>query len=220
MLQKAIFSVLALGALLHGYTAHAQDVRVKLYSAYVFDDKFDSYYSSSSYYEGKLKGGYQWGGGIEYMVRPEYGIEILYLRQSTNAPTTYATGVVTTEFTDFDIGMNYIMLGGLRYLKSTNDKLEGYGGLMAGMVIADLENPDSGREETATKFAWGLRLGGIVWASETIGINVQTQLLSAVQSMGGGFYFGTGGAGAGVSSYSTIYQFTVGGGLVFKVGAR
>ncbi len=34
----------------------------------------------------------------------------------------------------------------------------------------------------------------------------------------GGFYFGTGGVGAGVSSYSTMYQFGVGGGLVFKLG--
>jgi hypothetical protein len=152
------------------------------------------------------------------MVRPEYSVEVLYLRQSTNAPTTYATGLVTADFTDFDIDVNYLMLGGTRHLLSANDKVEGFGGLMAGMVIANLENPDSGREDTATKFAWGLRLGGIVWASEKIGVIVQGQLLSAVQSMGGGFYFGTGGSGAGISTYSTIYQFSLGGGLVFKVG--
>jgi hypothetical protein len=205
---------------MQGHAAYAQKIRLNLYGAYVFDDKFDSYYSSSSYYQGKIKGGFQWGGGIEYSLRPEYGVELLYLRQSTHAPTTYASSVVTTKETDFDLGMNYIMLAGSRRAFSSNEKLEGFGGLMLGMVIADLKDPDSGRSASATKFAWGLRLGGIAWASEAVGIKLQAQLLSAVQSAGGGFYFGTGGAGTGVSTYSTIYQFSLGGGLVFKVGAK
>lgn len=217
---KTIFFILAVCVLLQGHNAYAQKMRVNLYGAYVFDDKFDSYYSSSSYYEGKIKGGLQWGGGIEYNVRPEYGVELLYLRQSTNAPTTYATSVITSGQTDFDLGLNYIMLAGSRRAFSSNEKLEGYGGLMLGMLIADLKDPDSGRTASATKFSWGLRLGAIAWASEAVGIKLQAQLLSAVQSAGGGFYFGTGGAGAGVSTYSTIYQFSLGGGLVFKVGPK
>lgn len=220
MSKKTIFFALALCALVQGHAAFAQKTRVNLYGAYVFDDKFDSYYSSSSYYQGKIKGGFQWGGGIEYSLRPEYGVELLYLRQSTHAPTTYAISSVNTNETNFDLGLNYIMLAGSRRALSSNDKLEGFGGLMLGMVIADLKDPDSGRSASATKFAWGLRLGGIVWASEAVGIKLQAQLLSAVQSAGGGFYFGTGGAGAGVSTYSTIYQFSLGGGLVFKVGAK
>ncbi|HEY5748780.1 MAG TPA: hypothetical protein VIU12_22075 [Chryseolinea sp.] len=219
MLKKTIFFIIALCALVQGHTAYAQKIRINLYGAYVFDDKFDSYYSNNSYYEGKIKGGLQWGGGIEYMVRPEYGVELLYLRQSTHAPTTYSAGIATLQ-TDFDLGLNYILLGGGRHALSSSGKLEGFGGLMAGMVIADLKDPDSGRSASATKFAWGLRLGGIAWASDAVGIKLQAQLLSAVQSAGGGFYFGTGGAGAGVSTYSTIYQFSLGGGLVFKVGAK
>jgi len=42
-------------------------------------------------------------------------------------------------------------------------------------------------------------------------------LLSAVQSLGGSFYFGTGGSGAGVSAYSTMYQWGLGGGLTLKL---
>ena len=41
--------------------------------------------------------------------------------------------------------------------------------------------------------------------------------MSPVQGAGGGFYFGTGGAGAGVSTYSTIYQFNVGGSINFRL---
>ena len=38
------------------------------------------------------------------------------------------------------------------------------------------------------------------------------------QGFGGGAYFGTGGAGFALSSYSSIYQFGLGGGLTFKLG--
>ena len=46
---------------------------------------------------------------------------------------------------------------------------------------------------SATKFAWGLRLGANIWASEKMAIKLQGQLMSAVQGAGGGLYFGTGG---------------------------
>jgi hypothetical protein len=203
--------------MLHSRSAQAQELRFNVYGAYAFDDKFDSYYSNTSYYESKIVGGLQWGGGIQYMRGPDYGIELLYLRQDTHAPTTYADGAVSADFVDLDLSLNYILLGAGRHVIAGGGKVEGYGGLMLGMVIANAENPDSGRESSATKFAWGIRLGAIIWASDKIGVKLQAQLLSATQAMGGGFYFGTGGAGAGVSSYSSIYQIALGGGLVFKI---
>ena len=220
--KAAIVSFVVLSSIFVSNTVWAQGgVNVNLYGAYVFDDKFDTYYSSSSYYEGKIKGGFQWGIGVEYMVQPLYGIELLYLRQDTNAPTRYY-GVINAGSgeVNLDLAINYIMLAPTKHFLTSNEKLEGFAGFMAGMVIAEASNPDgtlNTGDDSTTKFAWGLRLGGIIWASEKVGIRLQTQLLSATQAMGGGFYFGTGGAGAGVSSYSTIYQFGLGGGLVFKV---
>ena len=220
--KAAMVSFAILLSTLVSNIANAQGgININLYGSYVFDDKFDTYYSSSSYYEGKIKGGFQWGIGVEYMVQPLYGIELLYLRQDTNAPTRYY-GVINAGSgeVNLDLAINYIMLAPTKHFLSSNEKLEGFAGFMAGMVIAEASNPDGALntgEDSATKFAWGLRLGGIIWASEKVGIRLQTQLLSATQAMGGGFYFGTGGAGAGVSSYSTIYQFGLGGGLVFKV---
>ena len=97
-------------------------------------------------------------------------------------------------------------------------KVEGFGGFMAGAVIINVENPDNGNDNSATKFGWGFRLGANIWASEKVAIKLQGQLMSAVQSAGGGLYFGTGGAGAGVSTYSSMYQFGLGGGLVISLG--
>jgi len=199
-----------------GTIAQAQGIRLNGYANYVFDDKFDNYYSSTSYMRGKINGGLQWGVGLEYMVRPEYGVELLYLRQDTEAPISYYR--VTDRDRVLDLGINYIMLGGVRY-QPLNERIEGYGGLMAGMVIYSNKEPLSGEPDSATKFAWGFRLGANIWATEHIGLKVQTHLLSAVQAFGGSFYFGTGGSGAGVNTYSTMYQFSLGGGVVIKLGS-
>jgi hypothetical protein len=85
------------------------------------------------------------------------------------------------------------------------------------MDILNVENPDNKNTGSGTKFAWGAKLGVNIWASEKVGIKLQADLLSAVQAVGGGIYFGTGGAGAGISGFSTYYQVSFGGGLVFKL---
>jgi hypothetical protein len=218
--RKAAFvgSAVLMSTFVSNVACAQKGINVNLYAAYVFDDQFDTYYTSNQYYEGKIKGGFQWGVGLEYMVQPEYGIELLYYRQDTNAPTRYQGVLGGGGEVNLDLAINYILLAPTKHILSSNEKLEGFAGVMLGMVIANASsNSVSISDDTATKFAWGLRLGGIIWASEKVGVRLQTQLLSATQAMGGGFYFGTGGAGAGVSSYSTIYQFGLGGGLVFKV---
>lgn len=191
------------------------EIRLNLYSFYAFDDKVDSYYSKTEYFNGTIKGGFEWGGGLEFMMDPHQGIEISYLRLESNAPMTYYNNGVKN--TTFDLASNYVMLGGNRYFGG-NDKVEPYGGLQAGMAIFNVENPENGRSDNATKFAWGAKLGLNIWASDRVGLKMQAGLLSAVQAAGGGFYFGTGGGGAGISTYSTFYQFNIGGGLTFRMG--
>ena len=196
--------------------ATAQNIRLNLYSAYVFDDNVDSYYDPSSYYNGTIEGGFQWGVGIEYMVHQTKGIELKYLRQDTKAPMNYYDNGAKSK--EFELAINYILLGGSNYFELDNEKVAPYAGLGLGMAIIDIKNPTGTNSSNATKFAWNLKLGTNIWASEKIGIKLQVDLLSAVQSAGGGLYFGTGGGGAGVSTYSTMYQFGIGGGLTFKMG--
>jgi hypothetical protein len=190
-------------------------LRLNGYTGYTFDDNVDSYYDNSNYYEGKIKGGFQWGVGLEFQVRRDLGIELSYLRMDTKAPITYFQNGV--KFAEFDLGVNYIMLGGNRYFRKSGSKVEGFGGLQLGVNIFGLDNPTNGKSSDKTFFAWGLKGGMNYWASEKVAIKIQAGLLSAVQSVGGGFYFGTGGSGAGLASYSTIYQFTIGGGIVVKI---
>jgi len=194
-------------------------IKLNAYGAYTFDDKFDTYYSSNQYIEGKIKGGFQWGAGLEFALHEDYGLELLYYRQDTDLPILYDYGIGSGNRT-VDLGINYIMAGGVRYANIPNEKIQPYGGLLLGMVIFENKDPQGDEEDSYTKFAWGLRLGVNIWATEKVALKLQAQLLSAVQAAGGGLYLGTGGAGAGVSTYSTIYQFGLGGGLSFKIGAQ
>ena len=217
--MKKIFLLLFLLAFI-SVKVNAQKLRANVYAMYAFDDSFESYYSDYIYYYGKIKGGLRAGAGLEFMLRPNKGIELMYLWQKTTAPTTYRPeGKFADQFAELDLNLNYIMLGGNSYIRNASGKLEGFGGLSLGCGIVNADNPETNESASATKFAWGFRLGGNIWLNDRIGIKLQGDLLSLVQGAGGGLYFGTGGAGAGISTYSTMYQFGVGGGLTFKIGA-
>jgi hypothetical protein len=204
--------------------ATAQNMRLNGYALYAFDDKVSSFNSSTSFFEGKIKGGLIWGGGLEFMVKPEYGIELSYLRMDTKAPVSYFSnqppaGVKNSEF---DLALNYIFLGGMRY-HEVKPGIELFGGMQLGVAIINATRPAGAivgeASENATKFAWGLRGGANIFPNDgKVGLKLQTGLLSAVQGAGGGLYFGTGGAGAGISTFSSMLQFTLGGGLTYKLG--
>jgi hypothetical protein len=209
-----VFSIVLMSA----SAVKSQGFRLNGYALYSFDDKVDSYYSNTQYFEGKIKGGLTWGIGAEFLVKRDYGIELSYYRMDTEAPTTYYN--LGVKNATFDVALNWIMLGGVRYLRVQNPKIEPYAGGMLGVGIVDSKNPANGNSQSATKFAWGLKGGVNIWASDRIGIKLQTNLMSMTQAFGGGLYFGTGGAGAGVNSYSSLLQFSLGGGLTFKLGAN
>jgi hypothetical protein len=190
----------------------AQEFRLNGFASYVFDDHIESYYSNTAYYEGSINGGLRWGLGLEYMLNPTYGISLNYLRQDTKAPMTYYDNGVKDR--TFDLSANWLMLNFTRYMKKNN--LEPYGGAALGVNFFDISNPLSGESGSGTKFCWGIFLGSNIFFNERLGIKLQADLYSATQAVGGGFYFGTAGAGAGLSSYSTIYQFGLGGGIVIR----
>ncbi|NVK49388.1 MAG: outer membrane beta-barrel protein [Cyclobacteriaceae bacterium] len=200
----------------------AQSIRFNTYAGYIFKNSFNSYYSSSSFYEGTVQDGFRWGLGIEYQPAPELGVEIQYLRQNTNAPTRYADGGFLggdIQNTDFDLGLNWVMVNGNRYFPM-NDVVEPFVGAGIGLGIFSIKNPDNGNSSTATKLGWNVRGGSNFWLAENVALKLQASLFSAVQSVGGGFYFGTGGSGAGLSTYSTLYQFGFEGGLVFRMAGK
>jgi hypothetical protein len=202
--------------LITGASSTAQETRLNLYTNYVFDDQVDAYVDPYNYFKGTIEGGLQWGASVEYHVH-DYGIELLYLRQDTEVPVWYYDAGITNEKqSKLDLGINWIMLGGMRSLLP-DDKLEPVAGIMMGIALIDGKNPETQKSASATKFAWGVRMGVNYWFSGVAGVRAQMQLLSATQAAGGSLYFSTGGTSAGVTAYSSMVQFSLGGGLVFRL---
>lgn len=192
-----------------------QNTRLHLYTGYAFDDDIDSYYDANNYYKGTIRGNVMWGGGIEFMPHKYTGLEISYLRMDTDAPMTYYSGGVKNK--TFNVGINNIMIGGNRYFPTASPKFEPYVGGMLGMTVFSIKNSDAGNGKTVTKFGYGVKMGANVYVTDNVGIKLQAQLMSVAQAVGGGAYFGTGGAGVGLASYSSMLQVGLGGGLVFKL---
>lgn len=203
-----ILSFVLLGFVTAANAQHS-DIRLNGYAIGAFSDKVDSYYSNTDYFNGKINGGLQWGAGIEFKSNKAMGIEFLYNRLNTSSYMTYYNNGVKSG--NFDAAINNYMLAVNHYFVS-NEKIEGFGGALAGVTSFKIGSV------TATKFGYGFRVGANIWASSKVGIKLQAQLMSAAQSVGGGFYIGTGGTGAGISSYSSFYQFGLGAGLTFKLG--
>jgi len=208
--------VLVAVAMSVSYGGFAQKIRLNVYGHYVFNDNVESYYSSTNFFNGTLNGGFQWGGGLEFRINEGYGVELMYFRQDTKAPLQYyaLTGVKNTTY---DVAMNYLMIGGARALH-VNEQVEPYGGIMLGAAFVDTKNPETGTKQSATKFAWGARLGANIWVTEAVGLKLQAQFIATVNAAGGSVYFGTGGSGTAVTAYSSVQQFCLGGGLVFRFG--
>jgi len=193
-------------------------IRLTAYTTYAFDDNHieSSYYTTTAYFTGSLNGGFQWGGGLEYLPIPTTGIEFTYYRLDSKAPLEYY-GTVGIEYTTFDVASNHFFLGGNQYFK-VSKVVEPFAGFQLGMSTYNVENPDNHRSDQEAKFSWGIKGGCNLWATEKIGLKLQAGLLSSVQAIGGGMYFGTGGSGASISGFSTYFQFNLGGGLVFNFG--
>ncbi len=193
--------------------------RLNAYGGYGFDDDVEYVTDNGKYFNGTLKGTGFYGGGFEYVLQNNYGIELLYMREDTDVPINYSYGANdSARSTSPGVGINFIMLAGNGYTKIPNSPIEPFGSVMIGLAIFNNKNPLPGAETSATNFGYGFRAGLNIWASNTVGIKVMGQLMSAAQAFGGGFYLGTGGVSAGVNPESSMLQFGVGGGLTFKLG--
>lgn len=182
--------------------AAGQKTRLNLYSAYVLDGSYISV-DNDTYNNGKIKGGMQWGGGVEYSVHPQCRVELMYLAQHT---------VNSMHSQNFDLGLNYILVGCNYYSKGPHQGLEAYAGLAAGVLFADIENPGNDRHTLADKFSWSAKLGCNIWTGR-VGIRLQSQLLSSVFSMKKDI---DGGARS-LGGFASLVQLGIGGGLTYQL---
>ena len=214
-MKKVMF--LALSMTIAFVTFGQKGVRLNFYTGYTFDDGFDVVNDANTYYNGTVKGGVQWGAGLQYMFNKQSSAEILYLHRSTTVPANFKLSSNTQLRSEtFDLKHDFIMLSGDGHF-GNGGKAEGYAGLMAGVLISHLEAPSLGKSSSNTNFAWGGRVGTNIWFSPKLGLKLQALILSASRATGGDYYWSWYGP-VYLTSYSTLWQFSLGGGLAFKLG--
>ena len=188
------------------FTAQSQGaVTLLTFESFTFADHFETYYGS-----GKVHDGFQWGGGLEFGDPMGNCLEIIY--QRLDADFNY--GDFGSSITDGQVGINYIMLGGTRYMP-TSEKMAGFGSFDMGVGWADV-SADNYDFSSVAKFTVGGRAGVRIAASEKLSLRLHAQLMIPLQWIGGGVWFGTGGSGASVSGGTTIVEFNLGGSVNYR----
>ena len=188
-----------------GLAAFSQPtITLMTFESYTFPDKFTSEFGNA-----KVEDGFQWGGGLEFGLNETKAIELIYQYLKTDA---YYQGF--RQRYDGNVAINYIMLGGTNYL-NIKDGVSLFGTFNAGAgIFTPSESLSTG---TVTRLSLGGRLGVRIMPSDKLSLRLHMQVFSPVQWAGGGFYFGSGGSGAGVSTGSTIYQFNLGGSVNYRL---
>ncbi len=194
----------------------AQGIRMNGYLSHAFDDYVYSERGDPTQFEGVLQGGNLWGVGIEFMPEDNFGLELMFKQLSSEAPMDYEnpTGDIVSEI--FDYKIQYYMICSNQYLPDLGEALELYGGGMAGLAVFRFRAPEQFGFNSSTKFAYGLRCGANIWVSPFLGLRLQAELISAVQSVSAGLYFDQDGIQPGLYGNSSNYQFNLGGGLIFR----
>ena len=208
-MKKIILSAILIAGI--ATMATAQHVRLNVYGAYIFKDEINNTYSSTSYTNAIINGGFQYGIGAEFMVQPTTGVELKYLHQSTTADLKWYAEEPKTRTIDFNV--NYLLLDGNYYFHTGNTNVEPYLGGGIGAAFLYATNTTTNVTANHTAFAWDLKGGANIFFNKKVGVKLEATLNGASKASGGYYWYGI-----YTYNYVSMLQFGLGGGLVFRLG--
>lgn len=165
---------------------------------------------------GRIADGVSYGGSIKFNVTRSFGIEVLYSHMNTNTGLYYYGDDQHPLYGLSNLQLDYIMAGPVESFSIPNSTVHPFIGAMLGAAVMT-PGANSGYSSD-TRFAVGFQLGTNIYVSPRVGIQLKAQVLSPVDAAGGDFFLSNYGSGGGLSTYSSIYQFTLGGGLIIGLG--
>jgi hypothetical protein len=199
--RNIVFGIIGL---LCGSNLFAQSIELRPIALYTFQETFPI--SSGDV---RINDGVAYGIQLAYVAAQKADINFSYQIQPTTLdihryPSIKGDNGNEANISNYQLGFNR------NHLLPSNNKIIPYTGAKVGVVTMNF--PD-GRYENVTKMSIGLNVGAKIMLSDKIGLN----LLALLQSPVGGFGLTAGTGGVGVGTYSYILQFSLGGGLVFKL---
>jgi hypothetical protein len=135
-----------------------------------------------SYYEGKIKGGFQWTASAEFVFPSKFSIEIANYHQSTSGDID--GNYIDENAQPFDVDINWLMFKGNKYFSIKPEKVQLFAGAGAGLATFKSFLPVVVKRGTDDSFAWQLHGGILFWPTKTIGLKANIQYQMAPQGTG------------------------------------
>lgn len=202
-------AIVLLVALLPAISAFAQtSVELVPQIGYSFPERNDFY----DVY-GRVAGGLNLGAAVNFNVNRDFGIEVLYNHVSTNSGLYNYGYDGGSQITGGNLKLDYIMAGPVFSGNIPNSTVRPFLGLLLGAAIL---TPDPGFQSNSY-FTVGFQLGTNIYINPRLAVQLKAQLLSPVAGAGGAFYYSD-YYGGGINPNQSIYQFTLGGGLIIGLG--
>ncbi|HET6254230.1 MAG TPA: hypothetical protein VFE32_09155 [Puia sp.] len=162
---------------------------------------------------GRIEGGLNLGGAINFNINRNVGIEVLYNHVSSSSGLYYYGYDGGNQITAGHLSQDFIMAGPVFSGNIPNSTVRPFLGLLLG---ADIMTPSPGYQSNSY-FAAGFQVGTNIYISPRVGIQLKAQFLSPVGAAGGAFYYNN-YYGGGIDPNQSTYQFTLGGGLIIGLG--
>ncbi len=186
----------------------AQSVELRPIAAYTFQETFP--FSGGNV---RINDGATYGAALGYVLQKKIDISLAYQIQSTTLDINRYPSFPGDKGNDASISFYQLGLSRNHLLPST-DKVIPYTGILLGVAYLNIKDD---RYQDVTRAAFGLNAGAKIMFNERVGLNLFALLQSPISGLGLTVSAGSGGASTGVSTYSYVMQFSLGGGLVFKL---
>jgi hypothetical protein len=212
MRKIAIVSSVVLVLLSASRTLAQTSVELIPQVGYAFPERND-FYGYGTY--GRIAGGLNLGGAVNFNINRNVGIEVLYNHVSSSSGVYNYGYDYGTQINGGNLSQDFIMAGPVFSGSIPNSTVRPFLGLLLG---ADIMTPGAmSGYQTTSFFAAGFQLGTNIYISPRVGIQLKAQFLSPVAAAGGAFYYNN-YPGGGINPNQSTYQFTLGGGLIIGLG--
>jgi hypothetical protein len=206
--MRKIVSFLSIVLLSAGRTLAQTSVELIPQVGYAFPERNDFY---NTY--GRIAGGLNLGGAINFNINRNVGIEVLYNHVSSSSGIYNYGYDGGTQINGGNLSQDFIMAGPVFSGSIPNSTVRPFLGVLLG---ADIMTPAPGYSSNSY-FAAGFQLGTNIYISPRVGIQLKAQFLSPVGAAGGAFYYNNYNGGQ-INPNQSTFQFTLGGGLIIGLG--
>jgi opacity protein-like surface antigen len=183
-------------------TAQSPKFSFNIPLGYTFDE-------SASFDGGKLtaKGGFQYGGAFEFFASPTTSVELSYQRMATSFKVVSDGGVNLTE-DEPEGSLNYILLGGNKYIDKGSKAMPYFGG---GIGVGIMNS----KGQSSTNFAFNFKAGVKVASGKSVALKLQAYAQSMTATFGSDYWVTGGGEVITYPDRAFLFQFGLGGVLCF-----